>query len=119
MLVRCSGSVSLSEIDNTTIWTIIQRDVDLPDIADLIERPRWHSQAACRGIGPDVFFGAGRPSTRRAFVLCAQCPVRQPCRDAAEDHSVDYGIWGGTTASERLKLVRRRVGGAAAPTPHP
>ena len=35
--------------------------------------------------------------TEPALAICARCPVRAECLDAADDD----GIWGGTTAVER------------------
>jgi WhiB family redox-sensing transcriptional regulator len=87
----------------TTLWIHRQRDLDVPSLDELIDRPAWHAYAACRGMGPDLFFGSGRPSTRRIFLLCSGCPVQQECRDAGDQDSLEYGVWGGMNATDRAK----------------
>jgi len=39
--------------------------------------------------------------------LCAQCHETTKCLSFAVSNRVRYGIWGGTTESERYKLIRR------------
>ena len=72
--------------------------------------PEWHARAACQHERSDVFFIAAGPALRAARAICAGCPVKQDCLDAALDtqESADFGTWGGTTASERRK-IRREV----------
>jgi WhiB family transcriptional regulator, redox-sensing transcriptional regulator len=68
-------------------------------------RPDWQRWAACRGVGPDVFYG--RPQSRpspEALALCADCPVRQPCADAGLDEK--FGVWAATSANQRARLRR-------------
>jgi WhiB family redox-sensing transcriptional regulator len=57
----------------------------------------WRNDAACRGTDPAVFFPERATSPEPALAICARCPVRAECLDAADDD----GIWGGTTAVER------------------
>ncbi len=75
----------------------------------LPEGPRWHGQAACRGIGPAVFFPAGTTNLARldeeqAKTLCASCPARARCLAFAIEHDETYGVWGGLNAEERRAL---------------
>ena len=45
----------------------------------------------------------------RCFEVCATCPVRAEClRDALSARFSAFGVWGGTTMTERRPLVRRR-----------
>jgi WhiB family redox-sensing transcriptional regulator len=44
-----------------------------------------------------MFFPERNAPTEPALAICARCPVRAECLDAADDD----GIWGGTTAVER------------------
>ncbi|MFW5473655.1 WhiB family transcriptional regulator [Knoellia sp. CPCC 206450] len=92
------------------------RDADrLPK--PLIEEYEWQDQGRCRTLSVAAFFDfeefRGRERTARsetAKAICRGCPVRVPCLHhalAAED----FGVWGGTTASEREVL---RSGGPVA-----
>lgn len=66
-------------------------------------RPAWHNDAACRGHS-DLFFTV---ESTRARQLCKECPVRAECLRWALDHDEPRGVWGGLTAAERWKLIRR------------
>jgi WhiB family redox-sensing transcriptional regulator len=39
--------------------------------------------------------------------ICSECPVREACLDYALRMREPEGIWGGLTADERRKLLRR------------
>jgi len=72
-------------------------------------RTDWRSQAACRGIDPDLFFpeGSAGPALQAAAVakrICGACPVQARCLRWALDHGVGFGIWGGHTENERREL---------------
>lgn len=80
----------------------------------------WRIHAACRGLGPEVFFpgagpggGMGNQSahdTRLAKCICAGCIVRKECLDYALGFSEHHllGIWGGKSEKERRILRRNR-----------
>jgi WhiB family redox-sensing transcriptional regulator len=82
---------------------------------ELVEPQEWMSDAACRGVEPEVFF----PSTdgwNRARAICAECPVAGQCRewnDRAEGGvttvGILYGLYAGETPKERA--ARRKRGG--------
>lgn len=55
-----------------------------------------------------IFFPSTSQSTAYAVGLCLRCPVRVECLDYALDSNQHYGIWGGTSESERRRLRRRR-----------
>ena len=101
----------------------------LPWVYELLERPAWHAQAACRGQGPEAWYprkGAVlRPETLR---LCAACPVAAECRDAGLTEN--HGVWGGLRAVDRgglrrragvtlRRATRRTLDGDAVPHPQP
>lgn len=72
-------------------------------------RPDWHTRAACRGVGPEVFFLQRGDSRGLALALsyCARCPVVDECRDfAASQPALLVGIWGGEAG--RARRIRRR-----------
>lgn len=76
----------------------------------------WMNDAKCRGMSSELFFGKEyegrqrhRPSltsieVRRAKAICAICPVMQECFEFAMENDEEYGIWGGTTKSERQRF---------------
>ncbi|MEV1065994.1 WhiB family transcriptional regulator [Streptomyces sp. NPDC050263] len=74
----------------------------------------WHESAACRStphhqVDPDLFFPEPdeMDRIRAAKALCAQCPVRATCLDAALENGDRDGIRGGLTEEERDPLHRK------------
>jgi WhiB family transcriptional regulator, redox-sensing transcriptional regulator len=77
-------------------------------LAELVSRPRWHQDAACRGVGPDLFFPRRGERWNAAIALCEECSVRSECLASAlalEDHEAQ-GVWGGTTGRGRRQMRR-------------
>ena len=73
---------------------------------------RWQLDAACRGMDPDWFHpGQGEPQGE-AMTVCAGCAVRRHCLDHALTRPERLGIWGGTSAVERRRILARRRHGA-------
>jgi hypothetical protein len=83
---------------------MITTAADLPHLTDVLARPAWQAQAACRGVGVEVFFPERGESTAPAKALCATCPVTEPCRQYAIAHTDVYGVWGGTSTQQRSVL---------------
>lgn len=83
----------------------------------LPQRPAWQQKAACRGMGPDLFFTERGASTNPAKEICAACPVRVECLEYGMSMQgrggYDFGIWGGASARERRRERRVRKGRAA------
>lgn len=78
--------------------------------------PEWHEQAACRGLGSEMFHPptftshSGRRASAAALEVCGRCPVVEECLDVALSVSNDHhGIWGGTTPQERAEIRRNRT----------
>lgn len=72
----------------------MSRRVDL--IASfLLQEEDWKQEAACRGLGPGLFFPNRGASQKAAKEICASCPVKVPCEDYAQTTESEYGIWGG------------------------
>jgi WhiB family transcriptional regulator, redox-sensing transcriptional regulator len=76
----------------------------MPLLAELLGRPKWHSQAACRGMGPDRWFPEKGQRTDEARAICDGCQVRSECAEAGVREPV--GIWAGETA-QALRRARR------------
>ncbi|MEU6341861.1 WhiB family transcriptional regulator [Streptomyces sp. NPDC046977] len=71
----------------------------------------WQERAACRStehnpVDPDIFFPQPDEIDKitGAKSLCAQCPVRRVCLDAALEAGDTHGIRGGMTEEEREPL---------------
>lgn len=93
-----------------------------------IPNEAWREYAACNGMDTSVFYPGDRERgptlarrERQAKQICAECPVIANCLKWALDAREPYGVWGGTSAKERARMLagRARRGGAAAPLrPH-
>lgn len=79
---------------------------DAGDVLSLLERPAWHTLAACRAR-PDVnFFPAKGEPAEGARAVCAGCPVTEDCLADAIQHGDTAGFWGGLSPKERRDLAR-------------
>ncbi|HWS44503.1 MAG TPA: WhiB family transcriptional regulator [Acidimicrobiia bacterium] len=75
----------------------------------LIQTPTdWFADAACRGADTDVFFPSSDAAAAEAKAICAACPVREDCLEHALEMRPSDGVWGGLTAIERHRMIRRR-----------
>jgi WhiB family redox-sensing transcriptional regulator len=72
------------------------------------ERPDWHKDAACRGMGAELFFPPRGQSPAAAKSICASCPVQRECLDFALTYYEGHGIWGGMSERGRRSLYQRR-----------
>ena len=94
------------------MMSVHSENVEEPDplavLAQLINRPAWHQQAACRGGDPALFVQDRVPPlkrhTRAAQAYCATCPVREQCVASALEAPWVVGVWGGTTAKGRKQM---------------
>ena len=76
---------------------------------DLLLRPAWHAQAACRGASPALFFGKASQGVGKVYEVtraayCAACPVVAEC--AAAGAHEEHGLWGGMSVRERAEARR-------------
>lgn len=74
----------------------------------------WRDDSACQTEDPELFFPSGtdggwKSTIYEAKAICARCPVATECLTFAFDEGITYGIFGGLTDHERLKLRRRRA----------
>ena len=98
--------------------------LDLVQFAQHV-RPDWYDDAACRGMGPDIFYpeAKGLGSCDAAQAVCVTCPVSEECREHAYTEKERWGVWGGLTENGRRPQQRRREADRAArgltkPIPH-
>ena len=70
----------------------------------------WKSQARCLGVDPEVFYPdeEDEAGAEIAKQICAACPVREVCLEHAIAVREKWGVWGGLTARERRRIIRRR-----------
>lgn len=74
----------------------------------MFQPPAWMAEGRCAEVDPALFFAEHR-GDRHATVaktICANCEVRDKCLDYAMgvQPDFDYGVWGGTTETERKRL---------------
>ena len=80
----------------------------------IFERPDWWQDAACRGLGLFLFFGAETDETvaerrrreMQAKAVCQKCPVKVECLADALKFG-DEGVRGGLTRYERAQVAPR------------
>lgn len=65
--------------------------------------PGWRAEALCAQVDPELFFPEQGFPSHQARAVCGRCPVTTECLDWAMSHHERYGIWGGTTARDRLE----------------
>ena len=91
-------------------WLMLPEVPEPLALEQLIRRPPWMAEAACRSEPRETFFPGRGGSTMRAKRMCAGCPVQTPCAAyAMEDPDID-GIWAGTSLRERDRLRQKAAG---------
>lgn len=96
-----------------------QRDITRWDLAPEDARNEsWKLDAACRGMGPDLFFPergetghysyADEARGYPAMQVCRGCPVRTECGEYGAKER--FGIWGGLSGRQRKQARTRRAG---------
>ena len=75
------------------------------DIARLFARADWMTDAACKGMGPDIFYPEHGQWTKAAAAreVCQRCPVKTECGQHALDTDERHGIWGGGSIDRRRR----------------
>ena len=93
-----------------------------PALRPLYDDWEWQDDASCATLREDLFFPpdltteprhqsreamhARRVRETRAKLVCARCPVIEPCRAHALELPEEEGVWGGLTAEERAEMRR-------------
>ncbi|WP_082921190.1 WhiB family transcriptional regulator [Rhodococcus sp. D-6] len=90
-----------------------------PRLQPCLEAWDWQLRARCRGFSTAAFFppdretrGARLRREQEAKRVCQQCPVVRECRSHALRVGERYGVWGGTSETDRRDLA---AGSAATP----
>jgi hypothetical protein len=93
------------------------RDSDGSEVSDVFEptgRPSWWRQAACLGVGNEVFYPEGRGiHYTEARLICQACPVQAECllKTLTEEgfqvaRALRHGFAGGLMPKERTTFGR-------------
>jgi WhiB family redox-sensing transcriptional regulator len=72
------------------------------------ESTDFFADAACEGADTAVFFPVSDTFAGEAKAICATCPVAEACLEFAISTRQGDGVWGGLTAVERHRVLRRR-----------
>ncbi len=69
----------------------------------------WVNDGACKGMGPDFFFGEDEEHVHldECRKVCDGCKVAAECLE----HAIKwerYGVWAGTTEPQRERIRRQR-----------
>jgi len=75
------------------------------ELLELFKSAPWKSAGACRDHPELNWFPERGEPIRAQRAVCAACPVRAECLDAAIDGH-EYGVWAGTSGRER-RVIRR------------
>ncbi len=70
------------------------------------QKYEWRDDALCKNLDTSVFFpdltGVNIDLYIKKNMPCGQCMVKKACKDYADDHGEEYGIWGGEYRSPYL-----------------
>lgn len=79
--------------------------------------PRWPATGLPCHTSPELFFADKdtEPNRHRlarmsveAKELCTGCPIKRPCREYALEVNERFGVWGGTSYTDRVKIRSQR-----------
>jgi WhiB family redox-sensing transcriptional regulator len=72
---------------------------------------KFMKHAACQGLDSKIFFAERGANTfvKKAKSICAKCTVREDCLRYAMNNRIDFGVWGGLSANERIKRARKEL----------
>ncbi len=65
----------------------------------------------CRTGDADLWFADTPAGLEQAKALCADCPIRRDCLEAALDRAEPWGVWGGEIFEHGVIIARKRPRG--------
>lgn len=74
----------------------------------VVARESWMQRGKCRGMDQNVFFPNVGGDAGDARDICVGCPVQNECLNYAIENRIEIGIWGGTSRTERRRIIRER-----------
>jgi len=64
----------------------------------------WKDRAECKGVDTNVFFSGAASTAQAVERYCSKCLVSDQCLAEGMASSRVFGIWGGTTQSDRTRM---------------
>jgi len=86
------------------------------------KRPAWMDFAVCAdtsGSMTELFFSDRIEDIAMAKSVCAECPVTEPCLNAALSRNEPWGVWGGQIIVNGKIIARKRPRGRPRKHPRP
>jgi len=74
-------------------------------------RGRVPTELPCHVGDPDLWFAEDPTDLERAKRLCADCPIRLRCLQAALEREEPWGVWGGQIFERGTIVARKRPRG--------
>ncbi|MEO9329921.1 WhiB family transcriptional regulator [Gordonia aurantiaca] len=65
----------------------------------------------CQVADADLWFADDPRDLERAKALCADCPLKAQCLQAALDRAEPWGVWGGEIFERGVVIARKRPRG--------
>ena len=81
---------------------------------ETIQEPVWQDLARCNdgtGSMTELFFSEQLDDIAAAKSFCLECPVREPCLEAAMLRREPWGVWGGELFVQGVVVARKRPRG--------
>jgi WhiB family redox-sensing transcriptional regulator len=77
-----------------------------------VHREEWLDAGACQNEDPELFFpitssGPSAGQIDEAKAVCQRCGVQDQCLHYALESHQNYGVWGGTSEEERVRMAER------------
>jgi WhiB family redox-sensing transcriptional regulator len=79
-----------------------------PEAINLPSPPEWMKGANCQSVDPEIFHREKGESNLAAKKVCGNCDVLDDCLEYALGRGERFGIFGGLSPRQRLKLERDR-----------
>ena len=90
------------------------RDQDRHSPAAMLDRAvEGHLSLPCRVFDPDLWFADTQAGLDAAKRLCATCPIRLDCLEAAVARAEPWGVWGGEIVAARSGHPAQAAAGTA------
>lgn len=93
----------------------MKHNPQLDNLRPVYEEWEWQERGACKEADPELFFlehnlrsVQKRKKEKAAIEICNACPVVQQCLEHSLKVPEFFGVWGGTTADQRLSILRKQ-----------
>jgi WhiB family redox-sensing transcriptional regulator len=68
----------------------------------------WRAEAVCASVAADLWFPEKGGNVAPPKSICGDCPAQAACLEYALDHDEQFGIWGGKTRMQRVRIAQER-----------